>query len=274
MLKIIRNVIILLILALVLSVGVVAVELPTDNTESEKVENMLSVAGKSIPQYDDYDHETDIKIIQMIDRNITSSVEEETNTISALLLCESYKNDLLQDVKVRFSDSVCCNEAAKFVAEKYEWLEEYQENLIQTAEYSEATEIWFRLKTYGYSDEVCAAIMGNIMAEVGGHTLDVQPIWYVSGFYGMCMWSTYYYPEAKGLTIEEQCEFLRNTMQKELDYAGFCYSYNFGYDEFLEMTDYQDAALAFAKCYERCGSGSYYMRQVNAEIAYNYFVGE
>ena len=40
------------------------------------------------------------------------------------------------------------------------------------------------------------------------------------------------------------------------------------------MTSITDAALAFAKCYERCGSGSYTTRQNNAIIAYNYFVSE
>ena len=38
------------------------------------------------------------------------------------------------------------------------------------------------------------------------------------------------------------------------------------------MTDAQQAALAFAKSYERCGSGSYGIRQQNALKAYNYFV--
>ena len=30
--------------------------------------------------------------------------------------------------------------------------------------------------------------------------------------------------------------------------------------------------MAFAKAYERCGSGSYGVRQINALKAYNYFV--
>ena len=36
--------------------------------------------------------------------------------------------------------------------------------------------------------------------------------------------------------------------------------------------DYEQAALAFAKCYERCNSAYYKVRQKNAKIAYDYFV--
>ena len=43
------------------------------------------------------------------------------------------------------------------------------------------------------------------------------------------------------------------------------------YDDFIEMTDIEEIALAFAKCYERCGSGSYDVRQSNALIAFEYF---
>ena len=38
------------------------------------------------------------------------------------------------------------------------------------------------------------------------------------------------------------------------------------------MSNERDAAKAFAKCYERCGSSTYTIRMNNAEKAYNYFV--
>ena len=37
-----------------------------------------------------------------------------------------------------------------------------------------ATEIWLYLKKQGYNDYVCAGILGNIMAEVGGQTLNIR----------------------------------------------------------------------------------------------------
>lgn len=41
-------------------------------------------------------------------------------------------------------------------------------------EYPVATYIWSYFKELGYSNQVCAGILGNIMAEVGGQTLNIQ----------------------------------------------------------------------------------------------------
>lgn len=141
-------------------------------------------------------------------------------------------------------------------------------------EYPAATQIWLSMKEQGWNDYVCAGILGNIMAECGGHTLNIQwNIYDYSGrFYGICQWSLYYRPEASGLSLENQLDLLYNTIESEFDYAGFCYYSGFTYDDFLQMTDYRNAALAFAKVYERCSSASYSIRQDNAQIAYEYFV--
>ena len=47
----------------------------------------------------------------------------------------------------------------------------------------------------------------------------------------------------------------------------------FVYWHFTQLTNERDAALAFAKCYERCSSAGYTKRQNNATTAYKYFVG-
>lgn len=145
---------------------------------------------------------------------------------------------------------------------------------VRAEEYPAATQVWLYMKEFGWSDYVCAGIMGNIMAECGGHTLDIQ--WwlydYSSCFYGVCQWSLYYCPEVKDLNLEQQLDYLHDTIEREFDYAGFCYYSGFTYEDFLEMTNCRDIALAFAKVYERCGSGSYSIRQRNAEVAYEYFV--
>lgn len=75
-----------------------------------------------------------------------------------------------------------------------------------------------------------------------------------------------------GASLEEQCDYLRDTIEYEFDTFGYVYKRNFDYNSFLDLTDIKSAALAFAKCYERCGSGSYYTRQQNAIAAYNYFI--
>ena len=138
-------------------------------------------------------------------------------------------------------------------------------------EYPTATYIWGYLKNLGYNDYVCAGVLGNIMAEVGGNTLNIQAMISGNGYYGMCQWNKAY-SNIWGASLEEQCDYLRDTIEYEFNTFGYAYKRKFDYDSFLELTDMKDAALAFAKAYERCGSGSYYKRQQNAVIAYNYFI--
>lgn len=149
-------------------------------------------------------------------------------------------------------------------AEEAKWAE-------KTAEYPAATYIWRYMKAQGWNDYVCAGIMGNIMAEVGGQTLDIKYTLSSSGYYGMCQWSRGY-SEVWGTDLETQCNFLKDTIKYEFDTYGFKYQKGFNFNSFLNMTDAQQAALAFAKSYERCASGSYNVRQKNALKAYNYFI--
>lgn len=137
------------------------------------------------------------------------------------------------------------------------------------AEYPEATQIWTYLKNLGYNDYVCAGILGNIMAEAGGSTLNIQPL-VQGGFYGICQWNQAY-SEVWGASLEEQLDFLRDTIEYELDTFGYAYGKDFDYGAFLQLTDEKDAALAFSKCYERNAPSSYNIRQVNATKALEYF---
>lgn len=143
----------------------------------------------------------------------------------------------------------------------------------QLEEYPVATEIWYFLKEQGYNDYVCAGILGNIMAEVGGQTLNIQYWLGGKGYYGMCQWSNKYHPDANGLGLMEQLEYLQNTIEYEINTFGYVYKSGFDYDKFLSMADETEAALAFAKTYERCAKEHYYIRTINATKAYNYFVG-
>jgi hypothetical protein len=145
----------------------------------------------------------------------------------------------------------------------------------QEKEYPVASTVWRLLKEQGYNDYVCAGIIGNMMIECGGFTLDLDPYAYGSSgyYYGLCQWNRSAYGSIFGADVEEQVQFLFDTIKYELDTFGYCYSWSFDYDSFLNMTDEQDAALAFAKCYERCGSGTYGLRESKATVAYNYFVG-
>ena len=139
------------------------------------------------------------------------------------------------------------------------------------AEYPAATEIWLFMKDLGWNDYVCAGIMGNLMAEVGGQTLDIRYTLCGKNYYGMCQWSRSY-SQIWGAGLPEQCKFLRDTIKYEMDTFGYAYRKGFNLDAFLSMNNEKEAALAFAKCYERCNSKYYGIRQTNATKAYNYFV--
>lgn len=157
---------------------------------------------------------------------------------------------------------------------KYKALQEQEKEAAwetKRQEYPEATYVWEYLKDYGYNDYVCAGIIGNIMVEVGGYTLAIQPNLCSNAYAGMCQWALKYRPEAAGLNLEEQCIFLTDTIESEFATFAWIYQSGFNYEAFKSMTDCEDAALAFAKVYERCGSGSYSLRQKCALTAYNYF---
>lgn len=150
------------------------------------------------------------------------------------------------------------------------WSKKYEE-------YPYATYVWLYLtRTLGYNDYVAAGIIGNMMAEVGGGTLNLQYWLYSYGsgyYYGLCQWNKSNYSEVRGCDLIEQCEFLAITIEYELDTFGYAYSRGYKYADFLALNSTEDAALMFAKCYERCASNSYGLRQTYAETAYQYFTG-
>ena len=108
----------------------------------------------------------------------------------------------------------------------------------KAAEYPAATQIWRYMKAQGWNDYVCAGIMGNLMTEVGGQTLDIRYTLSSSGYYGMCQWSRGY-SQVWGAGLETQCDFLRDTIKYEFDTYGFKYQKGFNFNSFLNMTDAQ-----------------------------------
>jgi hypothetical protein len=141
-------------------------------------------------------------------------------------------------------------------------------------EYPEATEVWFYLRNLGYSEVVVAGIVGNMMIETSGGTLDLKPNVYGVGHYGLCQWSLYYKPFMADKTLHEQLDFLVSDMEYEFNTFGFCYKSGFTYNDFIVIDNCRDAAIAFAKAYERPGGGTYSMRADCAEVAYNYFTNK
>lgn len=147
----------------------------------------------------------------------------------------------------------------------------YEEKMAQCAsEYESATYIWEYLISQGFSESATAGILGNIMAEVGGQSLYIQYWLENSSYYGMCQWNRDYFPGVVGANLAGQCDYLMSNIEATFNAYGYLAGET--YESFKNSSDCEIAALAFAKVYERCGSGSYSVRQSNARTAYNYFV--
>lgn len=140
--------------------------------------------------------------------------------------------------------------------------------------YPVATEVWLFLKEeMDYSDYVCAGILGNMMTECGGQTLDLK--WDArnkkSGCYGLCQWHPKYHPQMQYTSLEEQLEFIRETFPSILKKYMKIYEKGFTYEQFLELEDPKLIAYIFCVVYERPGSGTHMKRQENAMKAYEFF---
>lgn len=125
----------------------------------------------------------------------------------------------------------------------------------------------------GFTEEATAGIIGNMMVETSGDSLDLKPkIYSKSGnYYGLCQWSKKYYPEAHGLSFRLQLDYLFETMPWEFKTFGWLYKDDFTLSDFKKMTNVEEAAIAFTKVYERCSPASYELRKQAAVKAYNYF---
>ena len=133
-------------------------------------------------------------------------------------------------------------------------------------DYAEARYVWNYLKGLGLNDYVCAGIIGNIMAEIGGQTLDFSKWskYNTSTYYGICQWAGSRRARLLndyGTSLEAQCKFLGVELFEVIPQDSTFYT----------MQNEKDTALYFAKKYERCSSKYYAIRQTNATKALNYF---
>lgn len=138
-------------------------------------------------------------------------------------------------------------------------------------EYPVATTVWLFMKNeLGWSDIACAGALGNMMAEVGGQTLELDyDLWDESGkYYGICQWVDYYCPEVMGTDLQYQLDYLKNTVEYNMN------EWNVPYENFLNATIPEEAALLFAMGYERCNTKHYYIRTINAMKAYEYYTSD
>jgi len=124
----------------------------------------------------------------------------------------------------------------------------------QRAEYPEAAYVWQLLKEAGLSDIHAAAILGNAMAESGGHTLAINVYQDVGGYWGAWAMSKVYYADVAGKGADAQVAKILATLG----------------EGFYATTDVRSAARWFSDNWERPAVWSE-VRADNAERALEYF---
>lgn len=135
-----------------------------------------------------------------------------------------------------------------------------------------ASIVWNCMKKYGWNDIMCAGIMGNMMAEVGGQTFNLDYNSSGGCGYGLCQWTGGRRNLLLSLygskpTIDQQVEF----MYKELLGDGVPRQVSEEvYQKLLNSSTPEECALLFAHKFERCGA-AFNARQNNARKALEAF---
>lgn len=228
-----------------------------------------------------------IKPIQYIHYNTIPEVEAEMDRLTAyyeeleLKLNQTYGQD---DEKYTYALDFLVDEFDKILnlLTRYELRigDIYSEQVVtfwqeRHEKYPEATKVWIYMKEhFNWTDEVCAGVMGNIMAEIGGGTLDFSDWNSDDGPYGMFQWLGSREVELKNKygnmpSIEQQMEFMYDELygtdgvtQQVRDWQR---------EKFLSSTTPQDAAIRFCQWFERPG-GTGSVRKGYAATAYEVFV--
>lgn len=154
------------------------------------------------------------------------------------------------------------------------WRSEHEQALImpeyttmeQRAKYPVAAAVWQQLREAGLSEIHAAAIIGNAMAESGGHTLDLNLYQDVAGFYGMWAMGKTYFPGAVGQGVPGQVRVLLDTLESNIEAGGGSAAY------WWSLTDVRAAARYFSDYWERPAVWSE-ARADDAEAALAYFGG-
>ena len=152
---------------------------------------------------------------------------------------------------------------------------------LPTGEYPEAQLIWDTMISWGWTAETCAGIIGNMMAEIGGGTLNLSN-WNSNGGcgYGLIQWTGSRRSLLKSRygsypNIEQQLIFMRdelfgtNGTRQQVNSSVLNRIMNTNGNETPESI-----AFCFASNYERCASRYRAKRQGYARIAYEYFMSK
>jgi len=191
-------------------------------------------------------------------------------------LVEIEINKVIEDLElVRNELDIAHKEIEKYKKEVEDddakWKRRYEEFPI-------ATDVWISMKTYGWSDIVCAGIMGNLMAETGGSgTLHLD--WDSNGEsgFGLVQWigsrrSAIKSKYGEYPSVKEQVQFIYDELYGANGVS--CQVTDGQFNAIMNAETPEECAYAFACYYERCAVEVRSMRKNFARKAYNYFVDD
>lgn len=193
-----------------------------------------------------------------------NDISKAMNTLASAIMSDRYSQEACEQMQAEYS-------RLKSIADKVE--SDIATYTTWETEYYYATKVWEYFMQRGYGEVITSAIIGNMMVETSGGSLNLKPSIYdpTEQYYGLCQWALKYHPDIADTSFECQLSYLEETIKKEFKVFGKCYKSDFDFDDFLAIKDPAEAALAFAKVYERCATWSYSPRQRAAVVAFEYF---
>lgn len=242
--------------------------LETTELETELIKSIISLTNHNFSYVSGLSEQELSKNISNISNRIKKLEALKSRAIKSTE-CYSYI-ELIQDTIIDLQEILnqYKNDLEIIKKEKAFWQ-------AKSNEYPEATRVWLYMKNkFGWSDVVCAGVMGNIMAEISGGTLDFYDWNNDENAYGMFQWLGQRKIDIKQIygelpTIEQQLEFMYDELygtdgvtQQVTDSQR---------EKILSASMPEDVATYFCIYFERPGnSGS--VRRGYARIAYDYFV--
>lgn len=197
----------------------------------------------------------------------------ETQLLETIGQLEADMDSIMYDLnKTRDKLELAEKEIEQYIQEiedeEAKWRQRYEE-------YPVATQVWIAMKNQGWSDVVCAGIMGNLMAETGG-TGTLQLYWKSNGEngYGLVQWIGGRRSAIKAKygtypSIKEQVQFIADELYGTNGVR--VQVTDSQRDKIMNAETPEECAYAFACYYERCHESVRSMRRGFARTAYEYF---
>ena len=243
---------------------------PTETTAPEEVVIVLDTVVFKRVEPTTYDEASSL-LEEAIAR------QELTETIYQGFLTLGYADDHPAVVMAK-TDIENAKIEIEYYQEQFAIWEEKHKWEVRASEYPVATQVWLYMKNeLGYSDIVCAGIMGNMMAECGGcWTSDLDWDVHSSSGFGMIQWlggrkQQLFSIYGENPSIEDQLNFMHNELYGTNGVTWQVQQWQL--DKIMNASSPEECAFAFATYFERCGEGHRAPRRGYAKRAYEYFVG-